>query len=177
MRDTAQWLVRRWPTWLALAFVALLWGGSGTDLAGPLLILPLVYVTTVAIGRRAASWPVVIGISVVYTVLALLGGGPDPEVSLAVLAAAALAAGLVNRAGHRDDLWIQAAGMVVFGAVAFGGMAAEPDVAVWVVAAGWFAHGLWDAVHLWKDRSVSRTYAEACAVIDVLVAVQLVITR
>lgn len=150
-------------------------GGPAAELAGPLLILPLVYVMSVAIGRRATAWPVAIGISVLYTVVRIVGE-PYAEPTLVAVAAAALAAGLArNPSGRREDQWIQAVGMVAFGVVAFLAMAMEPDLAVLVVAAGWVAHGLWDAVYLWKDRAVSRSYAEACAVIDILVAVQLVV--
>jgi hypothetical protein len=35
-------------------------------------------------------------------------------------------------------------------------------------------HGLWDFVHLWLDKIVTGSYAEWCAVVDVLVAAQLV---
>ena len=49
-----------------------------------------------------------------------------------------------------------------------------PKVGRYVVAAGWFAHGLWDLAHLRADAGVARSGAEWCAVIDVLMC-QLVI--
>lgn len=49
----------------------------------------------------------------------------------------------------------------------------EPDVGRYVVAAGWFLHGVWDTVHLRLDRVVSRSYAEFCGVFDILVGVGL----
>jgi hypothetical protein len=42
------------------------------------------------------------------------------------------------------------------------------------VAAGWFLHGLWDFVHLRRNAVVSRSYAEWCGVVDILIAVRLV---
>lgn len=168
------WMVRRWPTWLALALAVLTWGGTAADYAGPLALAALAYLIPVAIRWRAATWPVAVTVIVTYVGMEVIGG-PDPRMVFVAVAAAALAAGLVvNRPGHRSDLWIQAAGMVVFGALAFAGAGATPDLAVWVVAGGWFAHGLWDAVHLWTDRAVSRSYAEWCAVVDILVAAELV---
>ena len=38
-----------------------------------------------------------------------------------------------------------------------------------------FAHGLWDLAHLRADSGVARSGAEWCAVVDVLIAVQLVV--
>ncbi|WP_406420191.1 hypothetical protein [Streptomyces sp. NBC_01614] len=49
----------------------------------------------------------------------------------------------------------------------------DPDLGRYLVAAGWFCHGVRDFVHLRLDKVVSRTSAEWCGVIDVLVAVQL----
>jgi hypothetical protein len=46
---------------------------------------------------------------------------------------------------------------------------------VWLVAAGWLTHAAWDVVHLRRDAVIARSFAEWCAVVDVLVAVQLVV--
>ena len=62
-----------------------------------------------------------------------------------------------------------------FAAVAVAGLILAPDVGRYVVAAGWFAHGLWDLAQLRADSGVARSGAEWCAVVDVLVAVQLVV--
>ena len=40
----------------------------------------------------------------------------------------------------------------------------------YLVAAGWFLHGVWDLVHLRLDKVVARSYAEWCGVVDILVA-------
>ncbi|MGQ0574969.1 MAG: hypothetical protein ACT4RN_12290 [Pseudonocardia sp.] len=44
-----------------------------------------------------------------------------------------------------------------------------------MAGAGWLAHGIWDFAHLRADTVVSRSYAEWCGVVDVLVAVGLVV--
>ncbi|MET9832081.1 hypothetical protein ABZ078_22905 [Streptomyces sp. NPDC006385] len=64
-------------------------------------------------------------------------------------------------------------GALVFGGLALAGLAVDQDLGRCLVAAGWFLHGVWDFVHLRLDKVVSRTFAEWCGVIDVLVAVQL----
>jgi hypothetical protein len=43
-----------------------------------------------------------------------------------------------------------------------------------VVAAGWLLHRVWDLVYLKLDKVVARSFGEWCAVIDTLIAVQLV---
>ncbi len=43
------------------------------------------------------------------------------------------------------------------------------------MAAGWLGHGIWDIVHLIKDRLVSRSGAGWCAVIDILITASLII--
>src|SRR5262245_40665764 len=61
----ANFLKRRWPTWLALGMSALTFGGSASDeavasLAGVLLLLPLGYLVIAKLRRRQASWPVIV---------------------------------------------------------------------------------------------------------------------
>jgi hypothetical protein len=65
--------------------------------------------------------------------------------------------------------------LVVFGALAVAGLTIAPDVGRYFVAAGWFAHGLWDVAHYRADAGVARTGAEWCAVVDLLIAAQLVL--
>ncbi|MGW9592894.1 hypothetical protein ACWHLZ_21565 [Streptomyces chartreusis] len=67
----------------------------------------------------------------------------------------------------------QAGGAVLFCGLALAGLAVDADLGRCLVAAGWFLHGVWDFVHLWRDKVLSRTFAEWCGVIDVLVAAQL----
>jgi hypothetical protein len=43
-----------------------------------------------------------------------------------------------------------------------------------MVAAGWFAHGVWDFARLWVDRVVPRSFAEWCGAVDVPIAAELV---
>lgn len=49
-----------------------------------------------------------------------------------------------------------------------------PDLARYLVAAGWLLHGVWDFIHLKLDKVVARSFAEWCGVIDVVIAVELV---
>ncbi|MGH2712995.1 MAG: hypothetical protein ACRDM7_03740 [Thermoleophilaceae bacterium] len=47
-------------------------------------------------------------------------------------------------------------------------MSIDVDAGRYVVAAGWFGHGLWDAAHFRADAVVARSFAEWCAVFDLL---------
>jgi hypothetical protein len=45
----------------------------------------------------------------------------------------------------------------------------------YLVAAGLIAHAAWDAFHYVRDRVVARSYAEFCAVLDLLVGATVLI--
>ncbi|MGC4959621.1 hypothetical protein ACLQ2P_41035 [Actinomadura citrea] len=174
-------LLRRWPTAVALAAAALIVGGGLGDLDEAvsgfgelMLLLPLEYLILDRIGRRGASWPVVGSLVVAIVAIDIL----DVVPLSAVIVAAALVLlvwGVV--AGTPDGRAIfgaQAAGMLGFGAIALVGLAVDPDLGRYLVAAGWLLHGVWDVVHLKLDKVVSRSYAEACGVVDMAVAAMLV---
>ena len=94
-----------------------------------------------------------------------------------VLLAAALAFVLWGVA--RGQMWppgalaVETAGMVLFAAVALAAASVEPDLGLYLVAAGWAGHALWDFAHLRADKVVSRSFAEWCGVFDLLGAVSI----
>lgn len=169
---------RRWPTLLAIAMSAATFGGGDSDdgvtgLAEALLLLPLLYLIVAAARRRRASWPVLAAL-----LAAMVGlrqqDAVAPAVPLVVLGLGLLLWGEVQGYMRKPDQFrIQALGMVGFGAVVLVGLAVDPDLGRYIVAAGWFGHGLWDLAHLRADSVVSRSFAEWCAVIDILIAIQL----
>jgi hypothetical protein len=171
---------RRWPTILGLALgVDAFFGEATADsthgYGESLLLLPLEYVVLAILRRRGWSWPVLF-VAVAIFVALRLQDVVDPVV---VLLAVALAAAIwgTGHGRHRErDFRVQLAGMAGFAAIALTGLAVDPDLGRYLVAAGWFAHGVWDWVHLAKDRVVSRSYAEWCGALDVTVAAGLVVT-
>lgn len=55
---------------------------------------------------------------------------------------------------RRDSTFqVQALGMLVFGGLALAGLVVDPELGRYLVAAGWFFHGVWDFVHLKLTRS------------------------
>lgn len=171
-------IARRWPTTLGIASATVHLGGGEraaqmTALGGTLLFLPLIYVVMARSGRRGLSWPALVAVFVLIIGLRA-AGVPLPTVAVP-LAAAALAWSVIGHVPDRGTVRVQALGMVGFGALALASLAVDPDLGLYLLAAGWFIHGVWDLVHLKLDRAVSRSYAEWCGVFDVLTAAQLLL--
>ncbi|NNN37624.1 hypothetical protein HLK59_46350 [Streptomyces sp. S3(2020)] len=178
-------LKRRWPTLAALAIWAAqaVAGASDTlddSVSGfgeVLPLLPLLYVVINQIGTPRATWPVLGGgLVLVFGLQAL--DLVSPAGAMVGIALGVLLWGLVRGAPHPPA--VQAVGVAVFGALAVTGLAVDPEAGRWLVAAGWFLHGMWDLAHLTLERlrgTVAPTFAEWCAVVDVLVGVELLILR
>jgi hypothetical protein len=172
-------LTDRWPTALALALSAATLGGSESaegvaGLSEVLLLLPLLYLVVAKLRRPQASWPMlVVGIAPFVALRAV-----DVIAPAAVFSAVALVVLVWGAVGGQlrrpDPFRVQALGMLGFGALALAGLAVDPDLGRYLVAAGWFLHGVWDFVHLKLDKVVARSYAEWCGVVDVVIAAELV---
>lgn len=182
--STAAMLARRWPTAVALAVsIPGFLGPTGPEevraLATAMLLLPLWYVVVGAVGRRSWTWPVLVA-GITLFVLLQLQDRVDPAVVLAGIALAGVLWGTARGRLAQPSFLLQVAGLVAFGALASTGLLLAPDagtveLARYVVAAGWLAHGIWDFAHHRADAGVGRTGAEWCGVVDVLVAAQLVL--
>jgi hypothetical protein len=171
-RATGRFLLHRWPTALAIGLEIVSWG-IGLERAGQILpLLPALYVVVAVIQRRGASWPVLI-ISAALLFGLQLQTLIQPTVAILALATAVAVVGLSRRPGRRE-LLVQTGGLVLFGGLALVGLTVAPDIARYVLAVGWFGHGVWDLVHLRRDAVVSRSYAEWCGVLDILIAAELV---
>jgi hypothetical protein len=166
-------LLRRWPTALAVGLEVVSWG-IGTVRAGQILpLLPALYVVVTVLRRRGASWPVLVA-SFVLLVGLQLQTVVQPTIAIVALATAVALVGLRRRSG-RAELGVQVAGLVLFGGLAVLGLVVAPETARYVLAAGWLGHGIWDLVHLRRDAVVSRSYAEWCGVLDILIAAELLL--
>lgn len=166
-------LLRRWPTALAIALELVSWG-IGTVRAGQILpLLPALYVIVAVLRRRGASWPVLVA-SFGLLVLLQLQTWVNPTVAILALATAVAVVGLFRSSG-RSELLVQIGGLILFGGLALVGLIVAPDAARYVLAAGWLGHGIWDLVHLRRDAVVSRSYAEWCGVLDILIAAELLL--
>ncbi|WUH98539.1 hypothetical protein OHR68_34315 [Spirillospora sp. NBC_00431] len=172
---------RFWPAALAAVMAVPNLGGGGTEqvtaLAQALWLLPLLYLLVETFQWRRGSWAVLATLLVSFTALRAVDV-VDPAAVVAGVALAVLVWGAVKRRVFRSKaLQAQALGMIGFGAVALTGLIIDPDAGRYIVAAGWFAHGLWDIVHLKLDKVVLRSYAQWCAVVDILIAAGLVFAQ
>jgi hypothetical protein len=171
-------LRRRWPTLLALLMSVATLGSTDTDdsvhgLTEVLLLLPLLYLILAVVQRRGASWPVLVGLLAGMVALREQDW-IAPSTALIVVALAVLVLGAERGHLRGSSMFrVQTLGMVGFGAIALIGLAVDPDIGRYLAAAGWFGHGVWDYVHLRADKVVSRSFAEWCAVIDIVIAFQL----
>ena len=172
-------VAKRWPSVLGVAlgvdiFIGAVTEDTARSYAEMLLILPLGYVIVAALGRRRATWPVLAVLTALLVALRLQDW-VEPFVVFLAVALAVVSWGRGHGRHRERDFRLQLAGMAGFAALALAGLAVDPDLARYLVAAGWLAHGVWDWVHLAKDRIVSRSFAEWCGALDVMVGAGLIV--
>ena len=159
----------------AVGVAALMWGVEVEPAGRLLIVLPLIYLTLAVVGRRGWSWPVLAGSVVLFAGLEAQSAVDPPVVLWALAGGVALAGLLPHGGGRRRDVVVQAVAFAGFAATATVALTIAPDAGRVVAAAGWFAHGLWDLAHWRRDSVVSRSYAQWCGVLDLLVATGLLL--
>jgi hypothetical protein len=170
-------LVQRWPTWFAIALAAVTAGDPGSvgGRSEALLLFAFGYLAAAVIRRRRATWVVaVVGIG------ALAALRPqdwvEPWVLIIVAAVAFVLWGTARgRMWPPGALMVETAGMVVFAAIALAAVSVDPDLGLYLVAAGWAGHALWDFAHLLADKVVARSFAEWCGIFALLGAVGILV--
>jgi hypothetical protein len=163
-------LIHRWPTALGIAFAILIALDieSGSELYFVLFIVGLGYLVPAALNRPWAAW-VVFVLSLPF-IAAMRVLGVEPAAGLLAVALIFLIVGVV--CGQRRTLWgmpLQTAGMIAWAAIGLTVLFVSPKIGGYLVAAGLIGHAVWDIVHYWANRVAARTYAEFCAVFDILV--------
>lgn len=169
-------LAQRWPTVAALAFALI---GTPAEasveiLTEMMMLLPFLYLVTAVLDRPRAGWVVFPASYTAWFVVRALDVVPS-TVLIGAAAAVVVVVGAVRGRLRDRRFLVQVAGMVAFGVLGLVALAADPDLARYLVAAGWFLHGVWDLVHHRLRVTVDRSFAEFCAVLDIAVAVALVL--
>jgi hypothetical protein len=169
-----------WPVALAVGMAALSFGGSESDdavgsFSEVLLLLPLLYLVVAKLRRPQASWPVLVAGIIPFIVLRALDVVAPAAVFSAVALLVLVWGALDGQLRRPDPFRVQALGMLGFGALALAGLVVDPDLGRYLVAAGWFGHGVWDFVHWRADKVVARSYALWCGILDVGIAAELVL--
>ena len=174
-------LAHRWPSAVGVAVAGLtafdlrLDAGFVTSLSALVAVMALVYLGSSALGRRWSAWAVLLAGLPVGLFLAPFSGVAAAAVIL-LASLLFLVVGLARgRQSGRGGLVLQAAGMLVFGAGMLAAFFVAPETGAYLVAAGLIGHAGWDAYHYLKDRVVTRSYAEFCAALDLVLGAAILI--
>jgi hypothetical protein len=182
--DRRRWidlLKHRWPSALGIAVAALaafdlqVDAGFVSSFSALVVLMALVYLGAAALSRRRAAWVVFLAGFAVLVVLPLPDSGIEPSLVLLVAALAFLVLGAARGLLRRPGGLLQAAGMLGFGTIALTALYADLQLGGYLVAAGLIGHGVWDAYHYLRNRVVARSYAEFCAVLDLLVGTAILV--
>ncbi|WP_435188663.1 hypothetical protein [Streptomyces sp. bgisy126] len=116
----------------------------------------------------AHRWPTLLALAL--TLVTFVDGAPPTGFLAALLVVMPLCyLGFGAARGELSDrrtLAVQLAGLAAFCAAAVLVLSLDGRPALYVLAAGWFAHGLWDLAHHRLGRVVPRAWSEWCGVVD-----------
>ena len=163
--------MHRWPTALGIALVALAAFDvqDGLEFAALTVIMALVYLGAAALNRRWSAWVVLLAGLLLANFIPSISG-IDPSVVLLVAAPVFLVLGVARGQWQRPGgLPLQTAGMLAFGSTVLVALFyVDPDLGGKLVGIAILGHAAWDAYHYLRNRVVPRSYAEFCAVVDLL---------
>jgi hypothetical protein len=169
-RGWTVFLAHRWSTALGIAVAALAAFDlqDGLEFAGLTILMALVYLGAAALDRRWSAWVVLFaGLPFAFFIPSI--SGIDPSVALLVAALVFLALGVARGQLRKPGgLTLQATGMLAFGSIALVALYVDPNLGGMLVAIALLGHAAWDAYHYLRNRVVPRSYAEFCAVVDLL---------
>jgi hypothetical protein len=169
-------MMHRWPAALGIAVAAL----TAFDLqlnvefvsflSALVVVMALVYVGAAILERRNYAWVVFLAAFAVLALTQVLDLKINLPLVYLVVALAFVMLGVARGQLRRPrSLTLQAPGMLTFGAIALVACCVDPDSGGHLVAFALIGHAAWDAVHYVQNRVVARSYAEFCAVLDLLV--------
>ncbi len=174
--DRSRWtavLMHRWPTALGIVVAALAAFDleDGLEFAALAVLMPLVYLGAAALDRRWSAWVVLLaGLALAFFIPST--SGVVPSVVLLIAALVFLVLGVVRgQLVKPGGLTLQAGGMLAFGSIALVALYVEPDLGGKLVGIAILGHAAWDTYHYLRSRVVLRSYAEFCAVLDLLLGV------
>jgi hypothetical protein len=163
-------LKHRWPTALGVAVGVLTAYGmdDGLEFAALTVLMALIYLSAAALDRRWSAWVVLLtGLPLAFLIPST--SEVVPSIVLLVAALVFLVLGVARGQWQRPGgLSLQTAGMLGFGSTVLVALYVDPDLGGKLVAIAILGHAAWDAYHLLRNRVVSRSYAEFCAVFDLL---------
>jgi hypothetical protein len=168
-RGWAGALLHRWPTALGIAVAAgsALGLESGLEFAALTVLMAVIYLGAAVFDRPWTAWAVLFaGLPLAFVIPTSWTGR---SVVLLVVAAVFLAVGVVRgQLGKPGGFPLQTAGMLVFGSAILLALYIDPGLGGKLVGVTILGHGAWDAYHYLRNSVVQRSYAEFCAVVDLL---------
>ena len=172
-RDGLRW----WPSVLGLLIgIGAGLGSNGVDVAWVVTIAAFVYVGAAATGSAMAAWWWFLGTAPLITLGQIFDAPAGLTWAVVVIAALVAVWGIARgRWSDPGGLSLQSLAMVAFGAVSLLAFVVDTTAGGLLVAAGLVGHAAWDLYHHRTNRVVVRSYAEACLVLDVALAVMIVV--
>ena len=171
-------LKHRWPTVFGIMVAALtvfdLQGG--TELAALTMLMPVVYLGSAALDRRWSAWVVLLA-GVAVLVVTPSSSEVVPSMIFLVAALVFLVVGVARGQLRKPgDLALQTVGVLAFGSTVLVALYVDPDLGGYLVAFALIGHAGWDAYHYLRNRVVARSYAEWCAVVDLLLGAAILLS-
>jgi hypothetical protein len=168
-------LKHRWPTALGVTVAVLTFFDAEINpefvsaVSAIVVLMTLIYVGAAALERRRAAWVVFLAGFGVLSAGRLLDSSLGASIVFLVTALVFLVLGVVRGQLRKPSgLPLQTIAMLGFSAIALLALYATPTLGRYLVAAALIGHAAWDAVHFRLNRVVARSYAEFCAVVDLL---------
>ena len=163
-------LLHRWPTAFGVAVAALsaLDLETGLEFAALTMLMAVIYTGAATFDRPWTAWVVLFaGLPLAFVLPAT--SWTDRSMILlvvgAIFAMVGVARGLLVKPG---GLPLQTVGLLAFGSVVLVALYVDPTLGGKLVGVVILAHGAWDAYHYLRNTVVQRSYAEFCAVVDLL---------
>jgi hypothetical protein len=169
-RGWAGAVLHRWPTALGIAVAGLsaLDLETGLEFAALTVLMAVIYLGAAVFERPWTAWAVLFaGLPLAFMIPAT--SWTDRSVTLIVVGAVFLVVGVVRgQLVKPGGFPLQTAGMVVFGAAILVTLYVDPGLGGKLVGITILGHGAWDAYHYLRNTVVQRSYAEFCAVVDLV---------
>lgn len=180
-RDWVQLLIHRWPTLLGVGVATLTFLGEEVSagfvsaVSAVVILMAGIYLGAAVLERRRAAWVFFLGGFVLLAAVRLLDGGVNLPLVFGVGAVILLVLGLARGRLGPGHARLQVAGMLGFGVLGLLAPGVDPALGGYLLAAALLGHAAWDTAHFWRNRVVTRSYAEFCGVLDLVLGVAIIV--